>query len=248
MSDRTSPARTSGSRTVVLVPGAWHGAWCWRRVEEGLRSAGVAVTSVSLTGVGERAHLVSPQVGLGTHVDDVVTHLDRSDLADVVLVGHSYAGLVVREAADRVPGRVGEVVLLDAWVGDDGDSLLALAPPWFGDAVAASAAADGFGWLLPPPTADLVGVTDPGDAAWLAANLTPHPYRTFTDATRLTGAVDRIPHRAAVCAEGLGLPFADLAAAVAGVTDPVTIPGGHDAMVVAPRAVTDFVLDATGRP
>ena len=204
------------------------------------------MTSVALTGVGERAHLASPQVGLRTHVDDVVAHLAAADLTDAVLVGHSYSGLVVREAADREPERVGVVALVDAWVGPDGSSLLAIAPAWFGDALTASAAAEGYGWLVPPPTPELVGVTDPDDAAWLTAHLTPHPYRTFTDATRLTGAVERIPHRAAVCAEGLGLPFADLAATVAGVTDPVTLPGGHDAMVVAPDAVTEFVLAAAG--
>jgi pimeloyl-ACP methyl ester carboxylesterase len=231
-------------RPVVLVHGAWHGGWCWQRVERVLRSVGIQVTAPTLTGLGDRSHLVSPQVGLSTHVSDIVEHLERHDLDDVVLVGHSYAGFVVREVADRIPERVGVVGLLDAWFGDDGDSVSARAPQWFNDAMAESATTNGFGWLIPPPPPEIVGVTDPHEAAWLASRLTPHPYRTLTDTTRLTGKVDAIPHRAAVCAINIGVPFIEWATTVD--PHPTTIGCGHDAMIIEPQAVADFLTDAAG--
>jgi pimeloyl-ACP methyl ester carboxylesterase len=123
------------------------------------------VSVPTLTGAGERAHLLSPQVGLATHVEDVVAHLRHAGLGRVVLVGHSYAGLVVREAADRVPEQVAAVALIDAWVGGDGASLASLAPPWFVDALRRATEQDGFGWLCPPPPPDFVGITDPDDVA-----------------------------------------------------------------------------------
>jgi pimeloyl-ACP methyl ester carboxylesterase len=196
----------------------------------------------TLTGLGNRSHLVSPQVGLATHVEDIVELLVRDDLNDVVLIGHSYAGFVVREAADRVPERIAVVGLLDAWFGHDGDCLASQAPQWFGDAMEESARANGFGWLIPAPTPDLVGITTTEDAAWLAARLSPHPLRTFTDPTRLTGKVDAIPHLAAVCAYNLGLPFSDLAVTVD--PNPTVIQSGHDAMIIEPQAVADFVTHA----
>ncbi|MGH9211320.1 MAG: alpha/beta fold hydrolase [Acidimicrobiales bacterium] len=230
------------NRPVVLVHGAWHGAWCWQRVERLLSPTGVEVTTPTLTGLGDRSHLVSPQVGLSTHVEDIIEHLERHDLDHVVLVGHSYAGFVVREAADRVPERIRVVGLLDAWFGNDGESLASRAPQWFNDAMTESATTNGFGWLIPPPAPELVGVTDPNDAACLVARLTPHPYRTFTDTTRLSGKVDAIPHRAAVCADNIGLPFIDWATTVD--RDPIIIPRGHDAMIIEPQAVADFIADA----
>lgn len=228
---------------MVLVHGAWHGAWCWQRVTPLLMAEGFDVRTPTLTGLGDRAHLVSPTVGLATHVEDVVTFLRANDLDDVLLVGHSYAGFVVREAADRVPDRVGAVALIDAWVGEDATSLDSQAPAWFTDALRAAAQADGFGWLCPPPTPDLVGVADPDEAAWLQARLVPHPLRTFSDRTHLTGAVTAIPHHAAVCTQGLGLPFAELAERV-GCRQPTPLESGHDAMVTAPEAVARFLADA----
>lgn len=227
-------------RTVVLVHGAWHGAWCWQRVVPLLAARGFEVFTPTLTGLGDRAHLVSPQVGLSTHVDDVVGFLRAHDLDDVVLVGHSYSGFVVRQAADRAAGRVGVVALLDAWVGADGSSVESQAPEWFTDALRSTAEAEGFGWLCPPPTADLVGVTDPEDVGWLEARLTPHPLRTFTDRTQLTDRLSAIPHHAAVCAQGFGLPFAELAVRI-GCAEPTVLDSGHDAMVTAPEAVATFV-------
>ncbi|HEX6421168.1 MAG TPA: alpha/beta fold hydrolase [Acidimicrobiales bacterium] len=239
-----NPTPTAGtSRRVVLVHGAWHGGWCWRRVAPGLAARGLDVHTPTLAGLGDRAHLVSPAIGLATHVEDVLAYLYHADLEDVLLVGHSYAGLVVREAADRAPGRVGAVALIDAWVGEDGASLADLAPPWFMDALRGSAASSGFGWLCPPPTADLLGVTAGDDVAWLAAHLVAHPLGTFEDRTRLAGRVASLPHHAAVCAEGMGLPFGEMAAVV-GCPSPVVLPSGHDAMVVAPDAVADFVAGA----
>jgi len=237
--------RAGGTTTVVLVHGAFHDGSCWQRVVPLLTARGLGVSVPTLTGAGERAHLLSPQVGLATHVEDVVAHLRHAGLGRVVLVGHSYAGLVVREAADRVPEQVAAVALIDAWVGGDGASLVSLAPPWFVDALRRATERDGFGWLCPPPSPDLVGVTDPDDVAWLAPRLGPHPFRTFVDATRVTGRVDGVPHHAAVCAEGLGLPFAALAAGV-GCPEPTVLPSGHDAMVTAPAAVADFVARVAG--
>ena len=230
----------------MLVHGAWHGGWCWQRVVPFLAARGLAVHTPTLTGLGERAHLVSPSVGLATHVDDIVSFLRGNELDDVLLVGHSYAGLVVREAADRAPERVGAVGLLDAWVGGDGASVESLAPAWFNDAMRASAAKEGFGWLCPPPSPDLVGVTDPDDAGWLQPRLVAHPLRSFADRTHLTDRVVAIPHHAAVCADGIGLPFAAMAAEV-GCARPTVLASGHDAMVTVPDAVADFVAAAAGQ-
>lgn len=181
----------------------------------------------TLTGLGERADELTPKVGLRTHVDDVVDVLRDEDLSGVELVGHSYAGLAVREAADREPARVARITMLDAWVGRDGDSIDGLSPPRFRQWVDRLTEDDVI--TVPPPST--VGVHEPGDVAWLEANLTPHPRLSFAEPTRLTGAVDGIACQAVVCRPGVvpcrawaaeaGWPIAELDT-------------GHDAMVTAP--------------
>ena len=148
--------------TYVLVHGAWHGGWCWRHVAARLREAGHEVHSPTLTGLGERAHLAKPEIGLRTHVDDLLGLLTYEDLQNVVLVGHSYAGLVVREAADRKPERVSRITMVDAWAGRDGESLDDLAPGFFLDWIE-STAVDG---LVPPAPAATVGVTQTRSRGW----------------------------------------------------------------------------------
>jgi pimeloyl-ACP methyl ester carboxylesterase len=221
----------------VLVHGAWHGGWCWDRVRPHLLAAGHRVSTPTLAGLGGRRDELSAQLSLAHHVDDVVgaiaaegTGADDED--EVVLVGHSYAGIVVREAADRRPDRVARLVLLDAWVGGDGDSMLSIAPEWFASAVMQAAHDTGDGWTIPAPPPSLVGVDDPADGAWLDAHLTPHPLRTFSDPTTLGGAVDAVPTAAIVCARQSGIPFAGWAEDRGWPVE--TIESGHDVMVTNP--------------
>ncbi|MEV0629527.1 alpha/beta fold hydrolase [Nonomuraea wenchangensis] len=223
----------------VLVHGAWHGGWCWRHVSARLRAAGHEVHTPTLTGLGERAHLAGPEIGLRTHVDDLLGLLRYEDLRDVVLVGHSYAGLVVREAADRVPERVSQIVMVDAWAGRDGESLDDLAPTFFLDWIE-SVTVDG---MIPPSPAAAVGVREPGQVAWLEPRLTAHPRRTFAEPTRLSGAVDAIACRAVLCTPGGPMPFPRLADEHGWAA--TVLDAGHDAMVTAPQALADILLRRT---
>jgi len=220
----------------VLVHGAWHGGWCWRAVAERLRAAGHQVYTPTLTGLGERAHLLREDVGLRTHVDDITGVLRYEEIKDAVLVGHSYGGFVVREAADRSPDRVKRIVLLDAWVGRDGESIDDRAPEWFGHWVASATA----GNVIAVPPVVAVGVSTAAAAAWLEGLMTPQPRRTFAQATSLTGAVDSIPCRAIVCTPGNGVPFGKWAAEFG--WDTVAIESGHDAMLIAPDEVARILL------
>jgi pimeloyl-ACP methyl ester carboxylesterase len=216
-------------RPLVLVHGAWHGAWCWDRVAEPLTSAGLEVHVPTLTGLGDRADELDREVGLQAHVDDVLAELDALDRPGV-LVGHSYAGVVVREVADQRPDAVAHLVLVDGWVPADGQSLFDIAPDWFVDALTSSAETGGEGWRFPVPDPAWVGVRDPDDVALLHERLTEHPVRTFTDPTRLSGAVDEIP-TTAIVADPSSLPFRTWAEDAGWPVHAVR--GGHDLMLTA---------------
>ena len=100
--------------TFVLVHGAWHGGWCWKKVAPLLRSAGHEVYTPTLTGLGERDHLLTRDIGLDTHIQDIVNVLEYEELTQVVLVGHSYGGMVVTGVAERAHERLRQLVYLDA--------------------------------------------------------------------------------------------------------------------------------------
>jgi pimeloyl-ACP methyl ester carboxylesterase len=223
--------------TFVLVPGAWHGGWAWHRVAPLLRTAGAHVVTPDLT--------LDRDVGLETHVDEVVAALDAvSPDHRTVLVGHSYAGLVTRQAADRRPERVAHLVLVEGWAGADGSSLLTLAPTWFVDAVHAAARANGDGRLIPAPAPAAFGIDDPDDADWLRQRLRPHPLRTFAEPTRLSGAVDRIPGTGIYCRPQT-LPFADLAQRLGYQVS--ALDGPHDVMLTRPEPLARELLNAAAR-
>ena len=141
--------------TFVLVHGAWHGSWCWKRVRKALHAQqGHDVFTPSLTGVGERSHLISPQVNLDTHIDDIVNLIRWEELSDVVLCGHSYGGAVISGVADRVPDRVGAMVYLDAFVLEDGQSLHDTLPPAQKNLQLELTQQHGEGWKVPPIPAE----------------------------------------------------------------------------------------------
>jgi pimeloyl-ACP methyl ester carboxylesterase len=198
-------------RPLVLVPGACLGGWAWRDVAAQLRPLGHDVFPVTLTGLGERAHLASADVDLDTHIADVVGVLDYEDLHDAVLVGHSYAGVVVTGAADRRPERLDAVVYLDCSPLPDGMSIADVQTPEQRALQQVAVERDGDGWRWPVPDRDtlargLFGSTaglDDRDFAAIEQRGTPQPYGTFTTPLRLAHARPPGVRRAAVfCTEG----------------------------------------------
>jgi pimeloyl-ACP methyl ester carboxylesterase len=155
-------------KTFVIVHGAWGGGWAWKRVDSLLTARGHTVYRPTLTGLGERVHLGSPEVGLGTHVRDVVNTLVYEDLRGVVLVGHSYGGMVITGVADQVPDRIGHLVYLDAYLPEHGESVLSLSAP-LRDSTLASWTR--FGMIVPP------WLEPARDPPWDV----PHPHRSFAD-------------------------------------------------------------------
>jgi pimeloyl-ACP methyl ester carboxylesterase len=194
--------------TFVLVHPAWMGGWCWRKVTPLLGGRGHEVHTPTLTGLGERAHLARRDVGLATHVEDVVRMLECEDLSGVILVGNSSAGAVITGVADRVPERIGQVVYLDAFVPEDGQSLFDIIPPDRRPAMEALVETEGKGWLLPrfaaPPWEKFVPqawhITDEADLRWVLPRLVPTPFAHFKDAVRRANPVaEKLPRRFIRC-------------------------------------------------
>lgn len=163
----------------VLVHSAWHGGWCWQPVSARLRAAGATVYAPSLSGMGEHANTLTPAIDLNTHITDIVNLLVAEDLHNVVLVGHSYAGLVIAGVADRMPERLRQLVFLDAVLAENGQSLVATHPREV-QAAFAAAAAPSHGLSMPIRSTASFGITDPATVRWADARLTPQPYRCFT--------------------------------------------------------------------
>lgn len=229
--------------TFVLLHGAWHGGWAWQRVVPLLREAGHEVYAPTLTGVSDRAHLLTPSVGLSTHIQDVVALVEAYDLHDVVLVGHSYAGQVVTGVADRVPGRVSKRVYLDAFVGDDGDAAIDLLPETVAGHYRDSVAGPGFGWLIPVRSLIKLGVSEEADLEWLGPRLTPHPWLSYTEPLRLAGDFGAVPAAFVECTDWMRV-FQPHAARVAERGWPVHhVATGHEAMVTAPKELAEVLLE-----
>jgi pimeloyl-ACP methyl ester carboxylesterase len=219
--------------TIVLVHGAWHGGWCWERIVAPLRDAGHDALVPTLTGLGDRAHLISPLVGLDTHVEDVVACMDYAGCKDVVLVGHSYGGQVIAGVATRRPDSIGCLVYLDAFVPDDGDCAIDLQPPEIARHYRESVQERGFGWLIPPRSLQVLGVSDPADIAWLEQRLKPHPFKTYTDPAPVSAESLAVPSVFIECTSWMRV-FESSAKRAASRGWPVReLETGHEAMVTA---------------
>jgi pimeloyl-ACP methyl ester carboxylesterase len=178
--------------TYVLVHGAWHGSWCWKRVRAALQSAGHNVFTPTLTGLGERYHLNSAAVDLSTHIADIVNLIQWEELSDVVLCGHSYAGCVITGVADRIPDQIRALVFLDAFVVENEESLMDIVPSEVAQALRDQANATGEGWKMNPIPAHVFGVRAPRDVAWVDAQCTPQAIATFEERIKLTGNLEHI--------------------------------------------------------
>jgi len=169
-------------KTYVLVHGAWHGGWCWKRVTPLLLAAGHEVHTPTLTGLGDRAHLGGVDTSLDVHIQDVLMTIQAEELSDIILVGHSYAGMVVTGVADRVPSLIKHLVYLDAFVPENGKSLLDYVEPARQAEVIKTGRETGFMTPLPMP---LLGVTKPEDVAWVSRRLVNQPFKTLSQPVRL---------------------------------------------------------------
>jgi pimeloyl-ACP methyl ester carboxylesterase len=232
--------------TYVLVHGGGHGGWCYQRVARLLRSSGHEVYTPTLSGLGERSNLLSPDIDLELHVRDVVAVLHYEDLHDVILVGHSYGGMVITGAADRAADRIGGVVYLDAANPENGQSLVDVAGPIIEMTRPMGAVVDGVELvLLPSPEAGLFyGVTDPDDVAWMADRLTGHPWKCFEQPLRLTDEVAfaALPQYHIVCTSTLATRDPELMEKARADGRLWEIDTGHDLMITEPAAVTEALL------
>lgn len=172
----------STRRPIILVHGAWGGAWVWRRVLAPLRQAGHEVHAVTLTGDGDRSHLRHPEINLSSHISDVVAAVRAEELQDVVLVGHSYGGMVVTGAADRLlqdhPHAVRAIVYVDAMVPLSGERWCDSHAPEVVAQRSASAQANGGAFL--PPSPDVFGLNEE-DSRWLHRRHVPHPFGPYLE-------------------------------------------------------------------
>jgi pimeloyl-ACP methyl ester carboxylesterase len=232
--------------TYVLVHGGGHGGWCYRDVARMLREAGHEVYTPTLTGLGERAHLMGPHVDLDLHIRDIAAVLHYEDLREVILVGHSYGGMVITGAADRAADRVGRLVFLDAANPVGGQSLHDVAGPVIAAARPFGQTVNGIELvLLPGPGAGaLYGVTDPAALAWMDERLTAHPWKCFEQPLTLTNeaALWKIPQYHIVCTSTLATRDPRLMADARSLGRLWDIDTGHDLMITEPRAVADALL------
>lgn len=225
--------------TFVLVHGAWHGSWCWKRVRKALQQQGHEVFTPTLTGVGERSHLLAQSVDLQTHTMDVLNLIQWEELTDFVLCGHSYGGMVVSGVADRIPQRIRSLVFLDAFVPDNGESLVQFAP------ISGDQLIDG--WKSRPISAEVFGV-NPVDRAWVDRQCTVQSLACFRQPVQLTGGIARIRRISYVYASGWAghqspfYPFYEKAKSRGWQTSEMAC--GHDAMLDQPDALTTLLLNS----
>lgn len=233
--------------TFVLVHGGGHGGWCYRPVTRLLRAAGHEVYAPTLSGLAERAHLRLAGIGLDTHLQDVASLLHYEDLREVILVGHSYGGMVITGAADLAIDRVGRLVYLDAANPVNGQSLVDVAGPIIEATRPLGEIVEGVELVL-LPTADaglFYGVTDAADLAWMQARLTAHPWQCFEDKLDLRNAdaLSALPQYHIICTSTLATRDPALIEDARAAGRLWAIDTGHDLMITEPQAVADALLE-----
>lgn len=245
-------ATTAKPRTFVLVHGAFHGGWCWQDVADTLRQDGHRVFTPTLTGLGASSHLLSPNIGLETHIQDIVGLLDWQELNDVILVSHSYGGLVATGAADRRRDKIAKLIYVDAYVPIDGgsfiDARLDRTPEQM--ALDKSLAMDAKNGRIEPFPPEIFGVpTDHPEYARVAKLVTAHPAKTWLDTIDLpNGGADGFPKTFIQCTDpklggGLFEPYETLARNEKDWTYR-EIATGHDAMITAPGRLSTLILES----
>ncbi len=230
-------------RTYVLVHGSWHGGWCWSRVARILRQHGHDVYTPTLTGLGERSHLMSGLITLDTHITDVVNVIKWENLENIVLVGHSYAGFVVSGVAERALPAISSIVFLDAFLPENGQKVVDMSPPELAATSLAAVARNEVSRPVPPAKAFNVNEKD---QPWVDGKMTPQPTLVSVQPIALTGARDKIGKKTYIRATSFSNPrFDSHFAKLKG--DPTWrtfgVPCGHDVMVDMPDRLAEILME-----
>jgi pimeloyl-ACP methyl ester carboxylesterase len=237
--------------TFVLVHGGWHGGWCWQKVIPFLEAAGHEVYAPTLTGLAERASELSPEVGLETHIQDIVGLLMDKDLRGVILVGHSYGGMVITGVVDAVHECIAHLVYLDTFVPHDGEAMVDVSPLVIRLLLRGQVQDDG--WRIAPH--GTYGVTREPDRSWVREKVTAQPLKTLEQPLHLNNPaiVSTKPRTYIECTGGVFFLLLQrlLAHLVAPRALPPTeagwrlrqLPTGHDAMITMPKELADLLLE-----
>jgi len=231
------------SKTFVLVHGAWHGGWCWCRVADRLRAHGDIVFTPTLTGLGERAHLLHPNIDLSLHVADVLGLIKCERLNNIVLVGHSYGGFVISSVAEVVANKISSIVFLDAFIPDNGEALLDVVQPAVQEVI--QGVLDRRDTTVPVRDAAAFKVNEK-DRAWVDSLATPQPIGTMTEKIKLTGARERVATKTYIRAAGYPNVSFDKAYARTKADSSwhtYEVPCGHDVMIDEPDRLADILRE-----
>ena len=234
-------AQAETAKTFVLVHGAYGGGYVWKYVAARLRARGHQVFTPTLTGLGERSHLMSKDIRLETHTLDIVNLIKWEDLRNITLVAHSYGGWPVSAVAEHVRDAIGSIVFLDAFMPSDGQKGLDLNSPQSRDAVLEAIKR---GEVSRPPTPSTSEGMSKTDRDWLVAKSTPQPIGVSLDPIKLTGARDRIAKKAFIRARGYANPNFDIFydACKAAGWNVYDVPSGHNVQVEMPERLTEILL------
>ena len=232
--------------TFLLVHGAWHGGWCWKRVARRLSAKGHLVYTPTLTGLGERSHLAGPEIDLGCHIKDILGVLDTEELSDVIICGHSYGGQIITPVIDQRIKSFRAGVWLDAFVPENGQSLLDSWPPEHAQKILEKVLKLGEGWKIPPMKPEYFGVMNQQDIEWVSRRCVPQPFKTFSEPVQLTGIWKTIPRKMYILAElHPNSNFERFSGPLSQKPDwdVRTVPSGHDVMVDKPEILTEILLE-----
>ena len=232
--------------TFVLIHGAWGGGWNYQRVAEALRARGHIVYAPSLTGCGERVHLLDGPINLSTHIQDVLNLFKYESIERAVLVGHSYGGMVITGAADRISEKISALVYLDAFLPENGQSIWDINIP-VNTARYLASAGDAGGYVVPSPPASFWNL-NANDVPLYEKLTGPHPVACFTERVTLSGAGGAIKKRIYVWASELGRPsvFKQFYERCKGDAAWQTheLPCGHEVMMDMPEKTLEILLSA----
>jgi pimeloyl-ACP methyl ester carboxylesterase len=224
----------------VLVHGSCHGGWCWKKLIHLLNRNRHNVYTPTLTGLGERSHLVNKSIGLDTHILDIVQLLEYEDLNEVILVGHSYGGLVIGGVTERVPQRIRRLVFLDAYIPQDNKSAFDIIPGLETIYSERRLKEEGKEWLVESYTPEEFGVTDPDDVKWMSPRLSPMPWHTHDQSIRINNLDAQSLPKCFISFSKFGR--SQFKSQKSNATwDYHELMRGHDAMITAPNELVDLL-------